>query len=395
MHSAHWRQASSYVALTRQRESAAIFAATETARNLGELARQMSRQEVRAASVAWATRDELPVGLRDVGVRPGADQPKAGQGTGQGAGRRPKPGQEAGQGKKTAQEGRAERAEQGEAPPAPRWLIAPRVAGPIDPAERAAAVAAAVAADPAVRRERAALGAYLAGAYRDPRAAEARLAELVASHGATSAARRIEAHPEQLGALTGRTGLLAGRAARAARAQAERVAEAVAPAVRRIGAAEAAAAQSALVGMEARRQAEATGVPELSARAREALRALGAAEAPGERARAWAALQADERTAGEVAGFLRAVERRFGADAVRLMDRLGAGVAEAAARLEATETTAAEALRVRSDPGISRAALAEVGEVVQAVRHGERAAAAEAHRLTQGERMRSGPRMTP
>jgi Ti-type conjugative transfer relaxase TraA len=435
LHSAHWRQASSYVALTRQRESAAIFAATETARNLGELARQMSRQEVRAASVAWATRDELPVGLRDVGVRPGADQPKAGQGTGQGAGR-PEPGQEAGQGKKTAQEGRAERAEQGErgaagrregtlpvrpeatskprpneataatsgsvpkaeAPPAPRWLIAPRVAGPIDPAERAAAVAAAVAADPTVQRERAALGAYLAGAYRDPRAAQARLAELVASHGATSAARRIEADPGQLGALTGRTGLLAGRAARAARAQAERVAEAVAPAVRRIGAAEAAAAQSALVGMEARRQAEATGVPELSARAREALRALGAAggaEAPGERARAWAALQADERTAGEVAGFLRAVERRFGADAVRLMDRLGAGVAEEAARLEATETTAAEALRVRSDPGISRAALAEVGEVVQAVRHGERAAAAEAHRLTQGERMRSGPRMTP
>ena len=39
LHSAHWRQASSYVALTRQRESAAIFAARETAMGLAQLAR--------------------------------------------------------------------------------------------------------------------------------------------------------------------------------------------------------------------------------------------------------------------------------------------------------------------------------------------------------------------
>jgi len=32
---------------------------------------------------------------------------------------------------------------------------------------------------------------------------------------------------------------------------------------------------------------------------------------------------------------------------------------------------------------------------VQAVRHGERAAAAEGHRLAAGERVRQGPRMTP
>jgi len=58
-HTAHWRAAASYVALTRQRESAAVFVARETARDAGQLAWQMARGEVRAASVAWATREEV------------------------------------------------------------------------------------------------------------------------------------------------------------------------------------------------------------------------------------------------------------------------------------------------------------------------------------------------
>jgi Ti-type conjugative transfer relaxase TraA len=58
-HTEHWRSAASYVALTRQRESAQIFVARETARDAGQLARQMGRGEVRAASMAWATADEL------------------------------------------------------------------------------------------------------------------------------------------------------------------------------------------------------------------------------------------------------------------------------------------------------------------------------------------------
>uniref|UniRef100_UPI002630EA38 AAA family ATPase n=2 Tax=uncultured Jannaschia sp. TaxID=293347 RepID=UPI002630EA38 len=246
LHSAHWRQAASYVALTRQRESARVFAATETARDLGQLARQMSRREVRAASIAWATREELPAALRPAGSRPGA-KPVAGQGATAGPeGRAESTGPRA----RAGGEGRAasgpldprarppadavpempgstaRSVSQDAAPPAPRWLIPPRIIEDrIDPGERAAAVAA----DPAVQREREALGAYLAGAYRDPRAARARLGELVATHGATSAARRIEAAPEQLGPLLGRPGLLAGRAARQARAQAERVAQAVGP----------------------------------------------------------------------------------------------------------------------------------------------------------------------
>ncbi|MER8814136.1 AAA family ATPase [Mesorhizobium sp. M0965] len=59
MHTHHWRAASSYVALTRQRESATIFVATQTARDLRQLARQLGRNEIKSASVAYATRDEL------------------------------------------------------------------------------------------------------------------------------------------------------------------------------------------------------------------------------------------------------------------------------------------------------------------------------------------------
>ncbi len=58
-HTEHWRSAASYVALTRQRESAEVFVARKTARDAGQLARQMARGEVRAASIAWPTRDEL------------------------------------------------------------------------------------------------------------------------------------------------------------------------------------------------------------------------------------------------------------------------------------------------------------------------------------------------
>jgi len=57
-HTDHWRAAASYVALTRQRDSAQVFVARETARDAAQLARQMARGEVRAASVAWATPEE-------------------------------------------------------------------------------------------------------------------------------------------------------------------------------------------------------------------------------------------------------------------------------------------------------------------------------------------------
>jgi Ti-type conjugative transfer relaxase TraA len=50
-HSEHWRNATSYVALTRHRENVTLFVATETASDLGRLARQMGRvDDCRAAS---------------------------------------------------------------------------------------------------------------------------------------------------------------------------------------------------------------------------------------------------------------------------------------------------------------------------------------------------------
>jgi Ti-type conjugative transfer relaxase TraA len=70
LHTHHWRAAASYVALTRQRESAQVFVATETARDVRQLARQMARGEVRAASVAWATADEIAAKAAPQRMRP-------------------------------------------------------------------------------------------------------------------------------------------------------------------------------------------------------------------------------------------------------------------------------------------------------------------------------------
>ena len=49
-HSAHWRAASAYVALSRHRESVTVFAARETATNLAELAWQMARDDQKRAA---------------------------------------------------------------------------------------------------------------------------------------------------------------------------------------------------------------------------------------------------------------------------------------------------------------------------------------------------------
>ena len=58
-----------YVALTRQRESAQVFVARETARDAPHLARQMARGEIKAASVAWSTLDELTPAMRARAIR--------------------------------------------------------------------------------------------------------------------------------------------------------------------------------------------------------------------------------------------------------------------------------------------------------------------------------------
>jgi hypothetical protein len=65
----------------------------------------------------------------------------------------------------------------------------------------AGSVAAVVAADRAVQRERESLAYYLSSAYRDPHAAKTQLDEMVKRQGRTSTAARIAQDPAQLGEL--------------------------------------------------------------------------------------------------------------------------------------------------------------------------------------------------
>ncbi len=90
----------------------------------------------------------------------------------------------------------------------------------------AGSVAAAVAANGLVQREREARWSCLQGDYRDPYAARAALDELVKREGRTSAAARLAREPEQLGELRGKVGWLAS-AAKQERAGAERAAGAL------------------------------------------------------------------------------------------------------------------------------------------------------------------------
>ena len=369
-HSHHWRQSSSYVALTRQRESAHIFAATETARDVSHLARQMGRGEVRSASVAWATREELGLapGAQPSVAEPPVVQPPVAKPTAKPSG------DDAGAVAKPA--GRDQPVETGGAEP--RWLIAPNTK--LHP-PTAAEIAAAVSGDGEVRREREALGRYLAGAYRDPTAAGAQLEALVARAGSTSAAQRISADPGQLGELQGKAGLLAGASARQARAQAERVAGAVGPAVARRGQAESFAAKAFGEAFDARRIAEATGVPALSDRTQAAVNVVAGASDEAGRMAAWRALQDDKRVAGEVRGFMAAVERRFGADGLRSLDRVG--TIERAGR---SVTAAAQ---------VAGAVLGQISQIVQAVRAAERSVDGETMALNLSQKLGQGPRLKP
>jgi hypothetical protein len=382
LHTHHWRAAASYVALTRQRESAQVFVATETARDVRQLARQMGRGEVRAASIAWATADELPPAQR----------------------------QRAGEEQKAADTARAEeapttvarerdlsreyasRAAEPELSHAPAvqpdpvrpevnqerratdWLIPPYV-GPegrdsLGRGTGAGEVAAVVAADPVVQREREARWNYLQGAYRDPHAARTTLDELVKSQGWTSAAARVAADPLQLGELRGKEGFFAGAKGRAEREAAQRAVGAIAPSLERIGAAEARAAQTYRASVEAQRVADATGIPRLSAGAEAAVSAISAAKAHRERSEAWRAAQADKRVAVELRAFGAAVAQRFGEEGVRDMLRAGGRPGAVVAASVAPE---------------QRQALDRVAELTITMRAGERASTAAARRQAESE----------
>jgi Ti-type conjugative transfer relaxase TraA len=363
LHTHHWRAAASYVALTRQRESAQVFVATETARDVHELARQMARGEIRAASVAWATTDEL---------RP--DQ-------------RPEQRQQDGDTRQVAKPARpvevpAARAGQGTR--ADAWLIPPRVSpdgrDSLGRGLDSGSVAAAVAADGSVQRERAARWSYLQGAYRDPYAARAVLDELVKREGWTSAAARLAREPEQLGELRGRMGWLASAAARQERAGAQRAAGALPGSLERVGDAEARAERAYRASVEGQRVADTTGIPRLSAAAEAAVGALRASPDEKARAEVWNAVQKDEKVAAELGMFRTAVLQRFGDNGMRQMLR------------------AAGQAGVVNTPSVTPMQQKELNQVIAltaTLRQGERAAASVAQRQADSERQgqRRGLRM--
>ena len=422
LHTHHWRAAASYVALTRQREGAQVFVSTEVARDAGQLARQMGRGEVRAASVAWATVDELAPELRQ---RAGAELARGpsvladGQPAEEGQGAAETVRSAAQQAKAApARRGERDRARtywdgvaaaatspvqagvaQGETaqPAAARtgadqgaaareWLIAPFV----DPSGQGrdslgrgtspGEVAAAVAADKAVQREREARWSYLQGAYRDPHAARAALDELVKGQGWTSAAVRVAADPDQLGELRGKVGLFAGAKARAERDAAQRAAGAIGPSLERIGGAEARVERTWRTGVEAQRAADTTGIPRLSAAAEAALGVVAAAKDDRARGEAWRAVQGDKQVAGELRVFGAAVEQRFGEEGVRAMLRAGERPGAVTAASVAPE---------------QRPELDQVAGLTVALKAGERAGAAAAQREAESERQgqRRGLRM--
>jgi Ti-type conjugative transfer relaxase TraA len=240
-HTHHWRSAASYVALTRQRESAQVFVATETARDAAQLARQMARGEIKAASVAWATVDELTPAQR-----PRAQQDVRTDGTALRADRKTDDATT-----RHETEAPRRRVSRTQMPIANSARPSAQPAGGTERATQeilipayvdasgrdslgrgldAGSVATAVAANRAVQREREALPYYLSGAYRNPHAAKAQLDEMVKRQGWTSTAARIAQDPTQLGELRGKVGFFAGSRARVERVNAERAADAMHPA---------------------------------------------------------------------------------------------------------------------------------------------------------------------
>ena len=375
LHTHHWRAAASYVALTRQRESAQVFVAEDTARNAQQLARQMGRGEVRAASVAWATADELrpELRLRDDGKHRATEALRRNQAAA------------AGLAASTASAANV-RAQVGhDVPPTGEgWLIPPRVSldgkDSLGRGTGAGEVAEVVAADKAVQRERQARWSYLQGAYRDPYVARAALDELVKRQGWTSAAARIEADPLQLGELRGKEGFFAGAKSRAEREGAQRAAGAIGSSLERNGEAEARAERTYRMGVDAQHTADATGIPRLSAMAKAAIGVVAAAPDEKTRATAWQSVQADERVAGELWAFGIAVEQRFGEEGVRAMLRAGGQQGN---------------INAASVEPEQRAELDRVAELTAAMKAGERAGVSVAQREAERERqgLRRGMRM--
>lgn len=364
LHSRHWRAAASYVALTRQRHGAQVFASRDVARDVEQLARQMARGEVRAASVAWATADEVravepaptPMPMPPPApepVRPPVPVPPA-----------PVPPPPVVAEPEPVARGWPERAlvalERAAAPTAAEAarrppLLAARDGAcgrdglgrsPVRAQDAPEAIVAAVVNDAAVGAANRALWGALRRAYRDPEAAAGAVEALERElGGAAQAASALARRPESPGKLLGRGGWFASADALVARHFASEAAAEVGPALVRLRAAQEAVSRRLRGEAEAHRRSVAeqmerdrVELPALSARAVGTVRALLAAGAepgwrdpppwapepePGdvERARrvapVWEAVRRDAALWAELDAFARAAHARVSSDGVQ------------------------------------------------------------------------------
>jgi len=329
-HTEHWRSAASYVALTRQRESAQVFVARETARDAKDLARQMGRGEVRAASVAWATREEADHQRTARSAEPSRADRSAGQGGSA-------PAQDEDVFRRKVREALAARQSREATPEA-----APLLPAWHDPTGQgrdslgrgisAAELGRVADQDKEVLRHAEARPGFLPAAYRNPRQAAAALDALIEKSGndLRVAAQRIGAQPDILGTLKGRVGWLANDAAHGERMQAKQAAWAVASKLHREAAARDAAMDGHRKAVAQQHARDAVAVPGLSRGAlavldqvQAAVRSVGEQRADEssdlhaqriERAVAgvWKAGRADPGIAGELDRFIAAAEQRLG-----------------------------------------------------------------------------------
>jgi hypothetical protein len=334
----------------------------------------MARGDIKAASIAWATADELTPELQ---TRARGDGPIASGG--EKAAGEPRHEIEASQQQTNGPADPPAHSARHEERAALEILIPAYVdrSGRDSLGRRldAGSVAAAVASDRAMQQEREALWNYLRGTYRDPYAAKAQLDEMVKRQGWTSTAVRIAREPTQLGELRGKLGWFVGARAKAERANALRVAEAIAPSLERSGAAEARATQRYRASVEAQRKADATVIPKLTARAEAAVAALAAANDDQARAALWRRITADNAVGTELQRFSTAVQQRFGEDAVRDMLRRSGRLIETA-----------------PVPRQHHAALATISRAIYAIGEGERAYVNQAEAARLGQRQTLGYR---
>ncbi len=325
LHSRFWRSASAYVALTRQRLGATVFAATETAADLRQLAWQIGRAEVKAASLAYATPDEItPERRRPLSACPTITEPAR---------------------EEVVPRGHDERLNAGELASGPAVLIPAFSGREHDSLGRgldAASLAAVVASDAGVIRVRAERAAYLRSAYRDPEAAMQRLEALLARDGVTRTAHQVEAAPETIGTLRGRTGLFASASSRGERQIARATAAALGANLTQTAEAEARALRTYHAAVEAQIEADATAIPALSHKAITVLKAVMTRENTA----------MPEEVERETRMFRSAVEARFGAAGVRALLR-------------------GEAVNSSSVPGTHRPALVALGWLYRAVHRAE------------------------